>query len=271
MRLETEIRELRTEMREEMPERLTSCMLERFEVNGAQPLIESRVQAMVDKSHDMLKEALLTEIRKININQRTPEPAESSTPAPSPYPAGEIIDGYAQWQWGGRFHMVPEGWCLPKGNVCNLFNLWIQGNLSMKIKPYRFLRTFDIVATEETDGKALPEGLDDAERKKHLHDISRAKQSYLSMAVAIFVSIEKECGMTMRELANLSAEAREAKFIEAFCKMCRLLHPDLSQEQLDQRRMHDKAHTTIYKLLQKKNMLRKTVGKRRKRTDLAAE
>ena len=126
VRLETEIRELRTEMREDMPERLTNCMLERFEVNGAQPLIESRVQAMVDRSHEMLKDALLHEIRKINVNQGTPEAAQSTTPAPSPFPAGETIDGYQQWQWGGRFHMVPEGWCLPKGNVCNLFNLWIR-------------------------------------------------------------------------------------------------------------------------------------------------
>ena len=163
--------------------------------------------------------------------------------------------------------MVPEGWCLPKGNVCNLFNLWIQGDLSTKIKPYRFLRTFDIVATEETDGKALPEGLDDAERKKKLDDISRAKQSYLSMAVAIFVVIEKECAMTMRELANLSAEAREAKFIDGFCKMCRLIHPDLSQEELDAKRMHDLAHTSICKLLQKRGMLRKPVGKRKRGPD----
>ena len=46
-----------------MPEKLTNCMLERFQVNGAQPLLESRVREMIttsiNTSHEALQAAVL--------------------------------------------------------------------------------------------------------------------------------------------------------------------------------------------------------------------
>ena len=43
----------------------------------------------------------------------------------------------------------------------------------------------------------------------------------------------------------------------------RRMYPDLSDEQLDAKRMYDKSYMTIYSELSKKKMLRKTLGKRK--------
>ena len=123
-----------------MPEKLTNCMLERFQVNGAQPLLESRVREMIttsiNTSHEALQAAVLERINELRggVNNRNEQRAEDEQP--SVWPSGEIVEGYRQWTWQGRIHMVPEGWRLPTGTTSMLFNLWVKGDESMRVQPY---------------------------------------------------------------------------------------------------------------------------------------
>ena len=240
--LETEMHkgfeEMRRQMAEEIPECLTRCLLERFQVNGAQPLLESRVQVMIETSITALKEALLTEMRTMRGGQGTPDVETPSESPASSYPPGELVDGYLQWHWGGRIHMVPEGWCLPPGsNTSTMFNLFVMGNKSMQLRPYRFLRGFDLVATEKNAGKQIPLVVSPSERRRLLDKQTQTLRSYLSQVNAIMIVIEQCAGMKMKELSNLSPERRDAKFVEAFYKMCKRMFPDLSDEELDGKRL----------------------------------
>ena len=69
----------------------------------------------------------------------------------------------------------------------------------------------------------------------------------------------------------MSAQEREKIFVDAFQAMCRKFYPDLSDEEIDAKRMHDKSYMTIYKHCQKKGLLRRTLGKRKDREHREAE
>ena len=264
--MQTGFQQIRRQMEEEFPESLTQCILNRFQVNGAQPLLESRVKDMIESSMSALKDVLLSEIRSLGGGRGTPDEDTPSEPSPSQYPAGTLVDGYLQWHWGGRIHMVPEGWCLPPGNTRTMFNFFVMGNKSMQLRPYRFLRGYDLVATEKSAGKQIPLVLSPSERQRLLDKQTQTLRSYLSQVNAIMIVIEQCAGMKMKELANLSTEARDAKFVDAFHKMCKRMFPELSDEELDARRLSDNAFNTMYSQLSSKKMLRKQVVRKRKRT-----
>jgi hypothetical protein len=253
---------------DDIPEQLTQCMLNRFQINGAHPLLESRVQEMISNANNTLRDVLLAEIRLARGATNIIEQGALETPESQAWPAGTLIDGHMQWTWGGRIHMVPQGWCLPKGNVSMLFNLWVVGNPAMRIQPYRFLKGWDLQATEAKAGAKVPMVLSKAARRKALATTTRTWESYLSQATDVMIVIEEHCGMTFQRLAALSAQDREAKYIEAFQTMCRRLHPGLSDEQLDAKRLYENSYTTVYSALSKQKMLRKCLGKRKQREEV---
>ena len=174
------------------------------------------------------------------------------------------MDGWMQWTWGGRIHPVPEGWCLPKGNVSMLFNLWVNGNPAKHLRPYRFLKGWDLQApSEDTAGVTVPLVLTIAARKKALVTMTGTWRSYLTQATDVMIVIQNECQMSFQDLQALSAQQREAKFVNAFQNMCKRLHPNVSDEDLDAKRLHENSYMTVYSSLSKKRMLRKTLGKRK--------
>jgi hypothetical protein len=313
---------------EDMPTKITEELLKRFEVNGAHQLMEHRVQEMIEKSNESMRDVLLKEIRaiQVNCNQEARTPQSS---AAEEWPGGELIDGTMQWVWRGRIHMVPEGWCLPKGNVSMLFNLWVNGNPAMQLRPYRFLKGYDLQATanspalsSEQRARITADFSVDA-GKKVLDTATLTWRTYLTQARDVMIVIEHESGMKFHHLAALSAQEREKKYIEAFHQMCRYIrphtpqshactcvqsrfralrmhmctctstcahaytyarthlrtsahthrrmYPDLSDEQLDAKRMYDKSYMTIYSELSKKKMLRKTLGKRKDRNQASEQ
>ena len=129
---------------------------------------------MIESSMEGLKRFLSAEMEKLGGRQHTPDGDTEPEETRSPYPPGELVDGYLQWTWGGRIHMVPEGWQLPSGNTSTIFNLFCVGDASKKIRPYRFLRTFDLVCTEGTVGKDMPLVLSPDRRK----ELIRSKRFY---------------------------------------------------------------------------------------------
>ena len=109
----------------------------------------------------------------------------------------------------------------------------------------------------------MPLVLSPDRRKELIRSKTLTQRSYLSQAHDVMILIEQHAGMKMKQLADLTATAREAKFSEAFTQLCRRLHPDLADEEFDALRMGDRSFTTMYKRLSKKGLLRKTLGKRK--------
>ena len=56
---------------------------------------------------------------------------------------------FEMWTWGGKLHMVPMDFKFPICNVRTLWDLWWTGHVQNKIKPYRYLRKFDIQGSNE--------------------------------------------------------------------------------------------------------------------------
>ena len=54
-------------------------------------------------------------------------------------------NGYKTWNWGGRFHPVPENFIFPKCSVKAFWDLyWQEGEPAQCIAPYRLLKPYDI-------------------------------------------------------------------------------------------------------------------------------
>jgi len=54
------------------------------------------------------------------------------------------------WSWGGKLHMVPQGWIFPSTNIKDTWNLWHFGHLTDKIRPLRCLKKMDLTGAAQT-------------------------------------------------------------------------------------------------------------------------
>jgi hypothetical protein len=118
---------------EDLPKRLTDTMLNKFNVNGAIPVTMSDMESMVKNLFTQLKDELKGS--RNNSEIQTNELTNST-------------DNYMpkMYHWGGRMHMVPEGWLLPSGNTLkDIWNLWWHGHHNNCIQPYRFLNAHDLI------------------------------------------------------------------------------------------------------------------------------
>ncbi len=186
-----------------------------------------------------LCDCILGEIRSVHgMRGNAEDAAGNSDKADAAWPGRALgREGYLQWTWGGRIHMVPKGWCLPMGTVSMLFHLWVNGNASMQLAPYQFLKGWDLQATEERSN--LPLVLPPEARAKALTTRTQTWLTYLSQAGDVMLAIAQHANTTFAAFAAMQASERESKFIQAFTAMCQSLHPDLSEESLDTRRMHE--------------------------------
>jgi len=141
----------------------------------------------------------------------------------------------------------------------------------MQVRPYRFLRGFDLRATEQHGGGDVPLVWSESRRKELLATKTDTWKSYLTQAHDVMLVIENESGLTFQGLAHLPAQEREEKFLQAFQAMCCRLLPGLSDEQIDAKRMPDKSYMTIYRKLSVAKLLRKQVTRKRKRGEAAQE
>jgi hypothetical protein len=249
---------------DKVPEELTKCMLERFQVNGAQPLLETRVQDMISSANNLLRDVLLSEIRRMRTDNSNDagEQGDSSVNNEQ-WPPGTLgPNGYMQWTWGGRLHPVPQGWHLPKGNVSMLFNLWVKGNPAMGIRPCRFLKSWDLVPLEERAN--LPLVLSAQGRADALSRTARTWKAYLSQAHDVMLVIQDGIGKSWQALESLPATERECAFIASFTAMSERMHPDISDEKRDALRVNEMSYLSTYSKLSKRKMLRTSLGKRKK-------
>lgn len=126
---------------EALPSSLGSYLLRNFQIEGAVPIT-------IDQFHrfrEELRSDVSNEIRKVLKDERLQERPnlEENARLSAQFP-------YESFCWGGRFHPVPEDFKFQKLNLRTLWNLWHNGNSSLKIAPYKHIsQKFDLKTEKE--------------------------------------------------------------------------------------------------------------------------
>ncbi len=207
-------------LREELPKRLKDDLLQNFAINGAVPVTMDAMREMIDSRFSQM-EALL---RSGTGTQAAPVPA--GAPGQATVPA----QTFSTWTWGGRIHMVPEGFAMPECSVKTLWDLWHFGHCERRIQPYKHLKGFDL--------------------------LTRAGRSELSKARAVvtsiyIVAIEKGLRVGASSHARLSecvssgsVSDSDTLFNAAFTALVGLLYPNRSTDRVGEIRFN-----TVYNKL----------------------
>jgi hypothetical protein len=105
-------------------------------------LVMSNGLTDVVKQTQLLKEEMRAELREVHA-------VEMLASAPTAPIDPSVDPRFQLWSWGGRLHMVPQGWVYPSTNIKDTWNLWHFGHLADKIRPLRCLKKFDLVGTAQ--------------------------------------------------------------------------------------------------------------------------
>ncbi|OQR83796.1 hypothetical protein ACHHYP_14294 [Achlya hypogyna] len=124
-RVTKDVADLRSTMLNQLPKLLCDAVLSNFDVNGAVPLTREYL------------DTCLASLREAMSNQ-----AQGSTPGDEL--AIAETEPVAMFTWGGRLHLVPADFELPKCKVYSLWCMWFEGIPASRIGPLRKLRSFDL-------------------------------------------------------------------------------------------------------------------------------
>jgi hypothetical protein len=118
----------------QLPTELTDTLLDKFTINGAIPVTAADLTKMLNTIMTQMR----AELRETRAPQPT-DPLSSLSTDPNADPRFKL------WSWGGKFHMVPEGWVFPSTNVKDTWQLWYFGHLADQIRPLRYLKKADLL------------------------------------------------------------------------------------------------------------------------------
>jgi len=205
-----------------LPDLIKENLLRNFQINGVLPISREDVQSMIALSTETVLSAIQSSISANNEAIRTMNNNNNASNS-----ATDNITDFQLFQWGGRFHHVPEGFEFPKVTAFHLWNLWFNGNRQQRIAPYRKLEPYDL-----TD-------------RKNKHLLSRGKM--------VMKKIIARTGLTETNIATLDAVRRNQVFEVAFFSLYADMFPAEEMDHLDKRRVLSMSYTTMYDHLSKLN------------------
>lgn len=248
--LTTAVQEIRTELPKESAKATAEHIMENFVVDGVVPMTREVVLGMMRAMETNIGHKLDQMVEKIQTAQPTQRGAQNSQQFG--LPGGEVKDdGWRYWMWaenekrGTGMHPVPKGWCLPHITSSALFNLWVTGNHSELIKPYRFIKPCDIVSLIEEEKKAATD--------------RKVKRNYLSKANTVMATILDRMGYSAKEAEAKPVSVREQDFNKAYYAILRDKHPHYNDAQFQKRRFGDLCFVSVHGILKP--------GKKRKKRD----
>jgi hypothetical protein len=134
---------------DELPAEVTNVMLSKFSINGAIPVTMDNMREMLNTVMAQMR----TEIRDAHAADMQAMPSLIEPP---------VDPRFQLWTWGGRLHMVPQGWIFPSTNVKDTWNLWHFGHLTDKIRPLRLIKKFDLGTDAQVSLVSKTRGVMDA-------------------------------------------------------------------------------------------------------------
>jgi hypothetical protein len=117
---------------DELPTELTNVLLSKFTVNGAIPVTIDDMKSLISNAVAQLS----TQYRESHTS--IPQPVSQEAIDPNMDPRFQL------WSWGGKLHMVPQGWVFPSTNIKDTWSLWHFGHVTDKIRPLRCLKKMDL-------------------------------------------------------------------------------------------------------------------------------
>jgi hypothetical protein len=122
-----------------LPGQVKEVLLDNFSIHGALPLTQ-----------DFMREMMNATIAQIRTEIRDKQAADTAGAAQSSLIPAFLDSRFHLWMWGGRMHMVPQGWTLSSSvNVKDTWNLWHFGHLADRIGPLRGLKKFDLTTNAQ--------------------------------------------------------------------------------------------------------------------------
>ena len=187
----------------QLPEQLTTTMLQRFSVQGAIPLTVDDMRAMMSQFTAQLR----SEFQQLASSQAATATASLLS---------DSIDvssdpRFKTWTWKGRVHPVPEGWKFPATDVKATWNLWHFGHVGDSIRPLRYLKKWDL------DGSAVQSSL-------------WSKTSGVMEEIAQ-VMVEEDMAMTVDEVRRWTQDTSTAAFDGAIVKLIEKLKAGVTRSQ----------------------------------------
>eukprot|EP00603_Paraphysomonas_imperforata_P004644 CAMPEP_0114439124 /NCGR_PEP_ID=MMETSP0103-20121206/15022_1 /TAXON_ID=37642 ORGANISM="Paraphysomonas imperforata, Strain PA2" /NCGR_SAMPLE_ID=MMETSP0103 /ASSEMBLY_ACC=CAM_ASM_000201 /LENGTH=694 /DNA_ID=CAMNT_0001609847 /DNA_START=28 /DNA_END=2109 /DNA_ORIENTATION=- len=201
-----------------VPRSAAKEILEHCQVNGAVPVSGRQIEEMMENMSERLlgKMQDMVHSDEDRCDSRTARSeVEMSTPCRT-------------WTWGGRFHMVPEGFRLPRCNVGTWWNLYWGGRPSEGYHPYRLMRPWDL--SVRADRIAL----------------SKAK----SVIDCLLTVVKDE--VTTSDIESMRPRERDYWFVKSFAGLCGIVMGVAgvtSVEALDKKCVGEMSYTTLYDYL----------------------
>lgn len=193
-----------------LPNEVKAVLLNNFAINGAYPLTEDKLTEVLIAFENRLKTAVQAEISTHSNNSNC-----------------TIGDNeFDSYTWGGHIHPVPANFRLPVNNVKTMWDLWLSGDKSKKIAPYRFITGKDLV---------------------------RSDHGSLSKLRFLMNELVGRDPTLIKNLADLKPSDRDKEFEVKYLSICSKLYPTKSKEELDAMRIGERSYITIYELLKEYN------------------
>ncbi|MGH8399103.1 MAG: hypothetical protein ACRETA_12800 [Gammaproteobacteria bacterium] len=213
----------------ELPSELVSVMLSKFTVNGAIPVTADDLKALLNNVLTQMRAEMRAELR-----EALPAATHAAASPQPTDPLGDPDPVFLKWTWGGKFHMVPEGWRFPSTDVKATWNLWHFGHVQDKIRPLRLLKEFDLI--NEAQATLL------------------SKCSGVMKAIAQEM-VEMKVVQSLRDVEKLSAVDSSAAFDRALLQLIERVKPGSTRQP---GRWMEMKVTTLYDHMK---------GRKRKRQD----
>jgi hypothetical protein len=202
---------------DQIPGQVKDVMMSNFSIEGALPVTQ-----------DFMRDVVNAAIAQLRADIRDRQAADTAAAAqPSLIPAS-TDPRFQLWMWGGRMHMVPQGWTLSSSvNVKDTWNLWHFGHVTARIGPLRGLKKFDLTTDAQVTLWSKTRGV---------------------MQAIAQMMVDMQLVATLQAVSTLSAAESSAFFDQAIVEWMEKLKPGSTQ---GRGRWMEMKIATIYALMLK--------------------
>ena len=111
-------------------------------------------------------------------------------------------EGWAQYMWGGKFHLLPENFLFPTLTVFQCWNMWWNGNREKKTPPFSILESRDVPKSQKSkfsDVKCLMREMMVVVKEKFKFSEEDVKKMSIEQLLGLGKEAGRELGKTVKK------------------------------------------------------------------------